>query len=68
MMAPIHNRMPVILPRSADAEWLATGEQNADRLVALLGPYPAEEMIAYPVFPLVNNPRHDVPECVRPVG
>ena len=68
LMAPIHHRMPVILPRSAYDEWLDVGEQLAARLVELLGPYPAEEMAAYPVSTLVNNPRHDGPECVVPIG
>jgi putative SOS response-associated peptidase YedK len=68
MMVPIHNRMPVILDPAAYAEWLDVGEHPPDRLGRLLGPYPAEEMTAYPVSPLVNNPRHDVPECVVPVG
>ena len=68
MMAPIHNRMPVILHPSAYAEWLDVQELTPDRVSKLLGPYPAEEMSAYPVSVLVNNPRHDVPECLVPVG
>jgi putative SOS response-associated peptidase YedK len=67
ILAQIHDRMPVILDRSAHAEWLDVGEQSLDRLGRLLGPYPAEEMAAYPVSALVNNPSHDAPECVVPV-
>jgi putative SOS response-associated peptidase YedK len=68
MMAPIHNRMPVILHPSAYGEWLDVQELSAERVGRLLGPYPMEEMAAYPVSSLVNNPRHDVPECLVPVG
>jgi putative SOS response-associated peptidase YedK len=67
ILAPIHNRMPVILDRSACSAWLDVRESTTDRLTRLLGPYPAGEMEAYPVSPLVNNPRNDVPECVVPV-
>ena len=67
ILAPIHNRMPVILDRSAHATWLDVRESPTDRLTSLLCPYPGAEMEAYAVSPLVNNPRNDVPECVAPV-
>ncbi|MGC9521880.1 MAG: SOS response-associated peptidase [Anaerolineae bacterium] len=68
LVAPIHNRMPVILPRSAYDRWLDPAEQRAGALDDLLGPYPAEEMTAYPVSRVVNNPSNDVPDCVQPAG
>jgi putative SOS response-associated peptidase YedK len=66
-MANIHNRMPVILPRHSFARWLEQAEQSADKLNDLLAPYPAEEMTAYPVSTVVNNPRNDTPECIIPL-
>lgn len=68
MMAPIHDRMPVILPPAAYTEWIDVGEQPPDRLSKLLVPYPSDELIAYPVSQVVNNPRHDAPDCVAPLG
>ncbi len=65
-MANIHNRMPVILPRQAYAQWLDPTEQNPQQLNGLLIPYPAEEMTAYPVSTVVNNPRNDVSGCIEP--
>ncbi|MDH4193605.1 MAG: SOS response-associated peptidase [Nitrospirota bacterium] len=67
LMEPIHNRMPVILPEQAYASWLNPGLNNTVYLSGLLEPYPAEEMEAYPVSPMVNNPRNDQPECMMPV-
>ncbi|OQY30464.1 MAG: hypothetical protein B6I38_07475 [Anaerolineaceae bacterium 4572_5.1] len=64
MVALLHNRMPVILPSNAYAQWLDT-KSRAD-LQHLLLPYPAEEMDAYPVSTLVNNPANDRAECVAP--
>jgi putative SOS response-associated peptidase YedK len=67
LMAPIHNRMPVILPAVARNGWLDPNAREVD-LRALLVPFPPEEMEAYAVSTLVNAPRNDSPECVRPVG
>ena len=59
-VAPVHGRMPVILPPDAWDAWLA-GEQVP------LGPYPADAMTAHPVSPHVNRPANDDPRCVEPV-
>jgi putative SOS response-associated peptidase YedK len=67
LMAPIHNRMPVILPRQAYSQWLDPAEQSAGQLQHLLVPYPAEEMTAYPVSKLVNSPKNDLPDCIQPI-
>ena len=68
LMAPIHNRMPVILAPSSYDQWLDPAFQRIEPLNALLRPYPSEELTAYPVSTLVNNPRHDVPQCLEPVS
>jgi putative SOS response-associated peptidase YedK len=67
LMASIHNRMPVILPPEAYPLWLEAGEPDTDRLVGLLKPYPAQEMQAYPVSPMVNSPKNDSAELIVPV-
>lgn len=68
LMAPIHTRMPVILAPASYDQWLDPTFQHIDPLKALLRPYPSEELTAYPVSTLVNNPRHDVPQCLEPVA
>jgi len=67
LLAPIHDRMPVILPRSAYELWLDPGVHDPKRLAPLLVPFPAEEMEAYPVSRLVNDPENDVPQCIQPI-
>ncbi len=64
LMRPIHKRMPAILPPSAYQDWLDPRPRND--LTPLLKPYPAEEMDAYPVSTLVNNPANEKAECVVP--
>ncbi|MDP6776070.1 MAG: SOS response-associated peptidase [Candidatus Latescibacteria bacterium] len=66
LLAEIHNRMPVILPPECHAEWLAPGEIPPDALSQLLKPFPASEMVAFPVSRQVNNPRVDTPACIEP--
>ena len=60
-VAPVHGRMPVILPPDAWSPWLA-GEPVP------LGPYAAEAMTAHPVSTHVNRPANDDPRCVEPVS
>ena len=67
LLAPIHDRMPVILPRSAYDLWLDPGIHDPRRLEPLLVPFPADEMEAYPVSRVVNDPANEVPECIRPI-
>lgn len=68
LLRPIHNRMPVILAPSAYDQWLDPTVHDAESLKSLLCPYPSEELTAYPVSTLVNNPRHDAPDCLEPVS
>jgi putative SOS response-associated peptidase YedK len=65
-MAPIHDRMPVILPRDARARWLDPASSPAD-LRDLLVPYSETDLHAYEVSTLVNSPANDVAECLEPV-
>lgn len=65
-MEPIHNRMPVILPRGAESIWL-DNEADAGILQELLMPQSAPDMEAYQVSKLVNSPRNDEPACIEPV-
>jgi len=67
LMESIHNRMPAILPRAAEALWLDRSVDDPQKLLPLLEPYPDKEMTAYEVSLLVNSPRNDVPACIEPV-
>jgi putative SOS response-associated peptidase YedK len=65
VLEPIHDRMPVILSPDDYGLWLDPDVEGAKRLQSLLRPYPADEMEAYPISTLVNNPRNDVEQCVE---
>ena len=64
VLAPIHDRMPVILPSTEYGRWLGPSLQDADSLEALLMPFPAENMISYPVSSRVNSPAVDDEGCI----
>ncbi len=68
MMAQIHNRMPVSLPPETYSLWLDPNDRRPDELNGLLRPYPAEEMVAYPVSRQVNSPNNDAPELIIPMA
>jgi putative SOS response-associated peptidase YedK len=57
----------VILPRERHAEWLDPAAEPSS-LAALLEPFPAAEMEAYPVSTWVNAPQHDDPRCIEPLS
>ena len=59
-VAPIHDRMPVILPEAAYDEWLFG---TADAALTLLKPY-ASDVDTRPIGALVGNSRNDVPEVL----
>lgn len=63
LVAPIHQRMPVILRPETEAAWLDPAMGTLD-LQRLLGPYPAEQMEAYPVGLAVNSARNDGPALI----
>ena len=67
LMEPIHNRMPVILPREADEVWLDEGIDDPDRLTPLLQPHSTGEMEAYAVSTLVHSMKNEDPGCIIPV-
>lgn len=66
VISEIHERMPVMLSAAAGRQWLE--DRRPDELQGLLAPFPPEEMEAYPVARLVNDPKRDAAECIRPAG
>jgi putative SOS response-associated peptidase YedK len=62
-LAPIHDRMPVVLTRDAQGVWLdARSEVAAITVLAAHGP----ELEAWPVGTAVNDPRNDDERVIAP--
>jgi len=64
LVAPIHDRMPVILNRQAADNWI--GQTSSPQLQALLSAYPANQMQRVQVGPKVNNPAIESPDLIFP--
>jgi putative SOS response-associated peptidase YedK len=65
---PIHDRMPVILDPADFPRWLGDEEATPDELRALLRPYPAEPIRAYPIGQRIGNVKNDGPELIVPMA
>lgn len=61
---PIHDRMPLILPKDAWEEWL-NPNTPLDNLCHITAHVSQEPMQIYRVDSYVNNPQHDDPRCLQ---
>ncbi len=66
LVAPIHDRMPAVLPPEHWERWLDREFADEAALQAMLRPS-AEAMAAHPVSTLVNSVRNDLPDCIVPL-
>lgn len=63
-MSDIHERMPVVLPRSAWDEWLDLTNHDVAALERLLAPAPDAVTVLRPVGAGVGNVRNDGPDLI----
>ncbi len=65
-MEPVHNRMPVILPKAMWEIWLDPENQNIEMLQKLLVPAPDSLLTMHEVSTLVNNVRNKSSDLTAP--
>ena len=66
-MAPIHDRMPVILPPTAWKEWLDPTNASIETLGRLLIPAPDHLLVMHPVSTDVGNVRNQGPHLATAI-
>jgi len=66
MMAPIHDRMPVIPHHGEFDLWLDRSVCDPQSLQRLYQSYPSDLMQSWQVSKMVNKPDYDSYECIRP--
>jgi putative SOS response-associated peptidase YedK len=66
-IAPLHDRMPVILAADAEAAWLDPSTPR-EQLIEMLTPLSSPDTALRPVGPAVNDARYDGPECLAAAG
>ena len=71
-LAQVHDRMPLVLPRSAWDAWLDPDARSDDEAVSGLLAPPAPELVAAmeirPIGSAVNNVRNNGPELLAPLA
>jgi putative SOS response-associated peptidase YedK len=66
LLAELHDRMPVILAPETWPIWLGETKANPDQLKSLLVPYPAEDLVIWPVDKRVGNANNKDPLLIDP--
>lgn len=66
-VAPLHDRMAVILRPEDEEEWLDPTVTDAHQVMRLLAPYPAEALALYPVTSRVNSVHNEGPDLLAPL-
>jgi putative SOS response-associated peptidase YedK len=67
VVSTIHNRMPVILTRENEKQWLSGDTLARHGILEILGSYPPDKMEAYPVSSRVNRPDVDDERLIQPL-
>ena len=65
VLRPVHDRMPVILHPDDYGLWLGADARELGIVKEMLRPYPADEMMGYPVGTSVNSPRNHGAELIE---
>jgi putative SOS response-associated peptidase YedK len=62
LLRPIHDRMPVIVPKEQEAAWIDPDNHNQKELLSMLKPYQSDEMMMSEVDPrLLYRPKAQEP-------
>lgn len=68
LVAPIHDRMPVMVDQADYEEWLDPTCEDARKALALCLKAPPGVLVATPVSTIVNRPENDRAECILPLA
>jgi putative SOS response-associated peptidase YedK len=68
LVAPIHDRMPIVLPHEAYDAWLDPDPARARELLGVPGEAAMHGWLVEPVSSWVNKADHDDPTCIEPAA
>ena len=66
-VAPIHDRMPMMLPEASWSAWLDPAQTDPDALLSMLTVAPASTLATHPVSTLVNKVANNLPQLIAPL-
>ena len=61
----IHDRMPVILPKECEGDWLS--DTPMEKVLDLLKSYPSDPMQCYAISTKINNPSNNTEEVIKAI-
>ncbi len=67
LLAPVHDRMPAIVPPGEYDRWLDPAVTDPGQVAPILAPFPEGQMEAWPVSTRVNRPTEDDPRLIDPL-
>jgi len=67
IVGPYHDRMPVIVEKALEEEWLDRDLVDVGQISHMLKPYPPEHMEEWRVGDEARNPKNDDPEVMKPI-
>ena len=68
LLRPVHDRMPVVLPKKMEEFWLDPTIDDPNMLASVLAPYSDDAMDVYEVSALVNSAANDGSEVIEPLA
>ena len=68
LMAPIHQRMPVILSKEDQLIWMNNQEYHPEQLNKIMQPYSGNDLMCFPVTREVNSSKFESSESILPIG
>src|SRR5699024_7765075 len=67
-MKPIHHRMPIILPKDKEDEWIQPHILEPSQAKQFIEEIEDEKLTAYPVDTYVNKAQHNDQKCIQPLA
>ncbi len=67
LMAPIHDRMPVILDEEGEKFWINPDNVEIDQLKEYIKPFKANLMERFPISTAVNSPMNNSKDIIKPI-
>jgi putative SOS response-associated peptidase YedK len=66
VMKSLHERMPAIIAPAHYDLWLDARITEKNEIMRYLNSAPSSQLVAYPISPWVNTPKHDDERCIQP--
>ncbi len=64
-LSDLDSRMPLIIPKSSEADWLSSNE-SLESIEKLLVPFKSDEFHMYTVSPRMSDEKNDQPSLIKP--